>query len=75
MPLIISSFDRIGNIANAMDLRGFGKGKKRTYYSEHEETKQDKIMKVCYLLTAAGILAIIIGRIVAPPEYKMWKPW
>ena len=30
VPLIITSFDRIGNIANAMDLRGFGKKIKRT---------------------------------------------
>ena len=32
-PLIISSMDRIETISNAMELRGFGKGKKRTWYS------------------------------------------
>lgn len=32
-PLIISSMDRIELIANAMELRGFGKGKKRSWYS------------------------------------------
>ena len=37
VPLIVTSFDRVGNIANAMDLRGFGKNKTRTSYSEHEE--------------------------------------
>ncbi|MCH5254476.1 MAG: energy-coupling factor transporter transmembrane protein EcfT, partial [Lachnospiraceae bacterium] len=31
VPLIIVSFDRVGNIANAMDLRGYGRGKTRTY--------------------------------------------
>ena len=32
-PLIISSMDRIEVIANAMELRGFGKNRKRTWYS------------------------------------------
>ena len=32
-PLIVSSMERIEVIANAMELRGFGKNKKRTWYS------------------------------------------
>ena len=32
-PLIVSSMERIETIANAMELRGFGKNKKRTWYS------------------------------------------
>ncbi len=32
IPLILSSMDRIEIIANAMELRGFGKNKKRTWY-------------------------------------------
>jgi len=32
VPLILSSMDRIEVISNAMELRGFGKGKKRTWY-------------------------------------------
>ncbi len=32
-PLIISSMDRIEVISNAMELRGFGKGKRRSWYS------------------------------------------
>ncbi len=32
-PLVFSSMDRIDIIANAMELRGFGKNKKRTWYS------------------------------------------
>ena len=32
IPLILSSMDRIELISNAMELRGFGKGKKRTWY-------------------------------------------
>ena len=33
LPLILSSLDRIETISNVMDLRGFGKRKKRTWYS------------------------------------------
>lgn len=32
MPLILSGMDRIKAISNAMELRGFGKNKKRTWY-------------------------------------------
>ncbi|CDO02826.1 ABC-type cobalt transport system, permease component CbiQ [Oceanobacillus picturae] len=32
MPLIFSSLERIEVISNAMELRGFGKKKKRTWY-------------------------------------------
>ncbi len=32
VPLILSSLDRIEVISNAMELRGFGKNKKRTWY-------------------------------------------
>lgn len=33
LPLILSSLDRIEVISNAMELRGFGKNKRRTWYS------------------------------------------
>lgn len=41
MPLIFSSLDRIENISTAMELRAFGKNKKRTWYSERKFTKDD----------------------------------
>lgn len=41
MPLIFSSLDRIENISTAMELRAFGKNKKRTWYSERKFTKGD----------------------------------
>lgn len=75
IPLIIISFERVGNIANAMDLRGYGKGKTRTYYSEHEETLNDRRMKVFYILIYLSILAVIFCRIFFPPEFQVWAPW
>ncbi len=75
VPLIIISFERVGNIANAMDLRGYGKGKTRTYYSEHEETKNDRRMKIIYILLYLAIIAVIIRRIFFPAEFQVWAPW
>lgn len=75
VPLIITSFDRVGNIANAMDLRGFGKEKKRTYYSEHEEGPGDKIMKPVYLAIWLLFAVVVILRIVRPGEFLVWYPF
>lgn len=74
VPLIITSFDRIGNISNAMDLRGFGKGKTRSYYSEHEETTNDKKVKIVYITLFIFVIGYIIAKIVFDiPE--VWYPY
>ena len=75
VPLIISSLDRIGNIANAMDLRGFGKKKHRTYYSEHEPTKADNVFKVAYTLIGLFCAVYILVKIIWPPEMAVWYPF
>ncbi|MGN1343305.1 MAG: energy-coupling factor transporter transmembrane component T family protein [Traorella sp.] len=75
VPLIVTSFDRVGNISNAMDLRGFGKKKTRTYYCEHDETKDDKLMKVVYCLLLIAFVALVITRIIFPAKYEVWTPW
>jgi energy-coupling factor transport system permease protein len=41
IPLIFSTLDRIELITNAMDLRGFGKGKKRTWYISKKFSRED----------------------------------
>lgn len=41
MPLVLTSLDRIETISYAMELRSFGKYKKRTFYSERPFQKQD----------------------------------
>lgn len=75
VPLIITSFDRVGNIANAMDLRGFGKEKKRTYYSEHEEGPGDRIMKPVYLAIWLLFVVVVVLRIARPGEFLVWYPF
>lgn len=54
MPLIFSSLERIDLISNAMELRGFGKHKKRTWYSGRPFSKVDAAV-----LIIGGILFIL----------------
>ena len=58
IPLILSSLDRIETISNAMELRGFGKGTKRSWYSGRKFSKMDILsIAVC---TALLILSLLI---------------
>ena len=41
IPLILSSMERIETISNAMELRGFGKERKRTWSSGRPFSKMD----------------------------------
>ncbi|MGP6138998.1 MULTISPECIES: energy-coupling factor transporter transmembrane component T family protein [unclassified Jeotgalibaca] len=43
-PLILSSLDRIEVISHAMELRGFGKNKKRSWYSAKKPSQSDSIV-------------------------------
>ena len=55
IPLILSSMDRIEVISNAMELRGFGKGKTRSWYSARRFTKID------YLFMTISLLLIVVS--------------
>ncbi|MBR6382194.1 MAG: energy-coupling factor transporter transmembrane protein EcfT [Lachnospiraceae bacterium] len=56
IPLILSSMDRIEVISNAMELRCFGKNKKRTWYMAQRFRAPDYLcMLVCLLLLGASI--------------------
>lgn len=55
-PLIISSMDRIEIISNAMELRGFGKNKKRSWYSARPFKTGDYVsVIICVLFFAASV--------------------
>ena len=76
VPLIVSSFGRVDVIANAMDLRGFGRLKKKTWYSEHELTKADKVLrKFCIVLAVAIVAYIVWFRIINPWPATYWSPF
>lgn len=54
MPLMKNSIEKIDTISNAMDLRSFGHGKKRTWYRYTKFNKQDytalSVLAVCTIL-------------------------
>jgi len=64
LPLVISSIERIDVISRAMELRGFGKNKKRTWYCEKQFKKRDyiSIILAVFLFTAGIIYTFIDGN-------------
>lgn len=70
IPLVLSSMDRIEVISNAMELRGFGKNKKRSWYMGRKFKALDIIgMILCALLMAlALVLNVTNGS-------RFWNPF
>ena len=76
VPLVVSSFGRVETIANAMDLRGFGRLKKRTWFAEHELTRADRIARAFSAVFAAAILFYLIyTKLIHPYPVTMWCPF
>lgn len=57
-PLVFSSMDRIDVVSNAMELRGFGKHKKRTWYSGRPLKRNDYIVLAFSVIFSAIALYI-----------------
>lgn len=72
VPLILSTLDRVDLISNAMDLRGFGKEKKRSWYVAEKLKTSD------YVAMAIGA-AILLGSIymtsVVNGGSRFWNPF
>jgi energy-coupling factor transport system permease protein len=64
IPLIFSSLDRVELISNAMDLRGFAKGKTRTWYSSRQMDRFDLLAIVVSILIfiAAALVSAFINH-------------
>ncbi|HCU58001.1 MAG TPA: hypothetical protein DF984_07265 [Anaerolineaceae bacterium] len=60
IPLIFSSLDRIELISNAMDLRGFGKGKSRTWYTAKKFNRQDILALTVSALIFIGSICVSV---------------
>ena len=54
IPLILSSMERIETVSNAMELRGFGKSPKRTWYSGRKFSKLD----IGCMIFAVGLMLL-----------------
>ncbi|MBQ2228489.1 MAG: energy-coupling factor transporter transmembrane protein EcfT, partial [Firmicutes bacterium] len=62
VPLILSSMDRIEVISNAMELRSFGKNKKRTWYRYRKFTAWDfgaMLLGLAVLLISVVLTAFV----------------
>lgn len=58
IPLVFSTLDRIELISNAMDLRGFGKNKKRSWYSAGRLGKTDVLALILSAALFGGTLLV-----------------
>ncbi len=58
IPLILSSLDKIETISNAMELRGFGKNKKRTWYRLRPFQVADYVTVVLFI--AILIISMVV---------------
>lgn len=58
IPLIFSTLERIELISNAMDLRGFGKGQKRTWYTAKKFNREDYLAMLISALIFGGSLCV-----------------
>jgi len=62
-PLVFTSLDKIELISNAMELRGFGRLNKRTWFSSRAFTKWDYvIIGFCILCILLSVLTLIINN-------------
>lgn len=70
MPLIMSSLSRIEAISNAMELRGFGKEKKRTWYVQRKFSSRD------YIAVAFGAVILAASLIITFHDgNRFWNPF
>jgi len=62
-PLVLSSLQRIEVISNAMELRGFGKNKKRTWIVERPFGKEDyaALLIAVFMLAVSALFMVING--------------
>lgn len=61
MPLLLGSLDRIETVASAMELRGFGRGRRRTWYDLRPVRGRDvAVMLLAVVLVAAPFALIVL---------------
>ncbi len=70
-PLIFSTLDRVDSISNAMELRGFGKHKKRSWYAYSPLKRNDFIA----LLICLGFLGISLWLTIAVNHSQFFNPF
>lgn len=70
MPLLLGSLDRIETVSSAMELRGFGRGRGRTWY----DVKPMRLRDWATILGAAAVVAAAIVLVVVDGG-RYWNPF
>lgn len=71
-PLILSSLDKIEVISNAMELRGFGKKKKRTWYNARPFQRRDYMAIALFVVILAVTMFVMVQN--GSRFYNPWAP-
>ena len=69
LPLILTSLNRIDAISNAMELRGFGKNKKRTWYTRRSFARND------WFAIGLGMVLLLISLTVTIRFGRFYNPF
>ena len=69
LPLILTSLNRIDTISNAMELRGFGKSDKRTWYTRRPFTRRD------FIALGFGAVLLLISLAVTIKFGRFYNPF
>ena len=69
LPLILTSLNRIDTISNAMELRGFGKNGKRTWYTQRPFAKRD------FAALAFGAALLLVSLFVTIRYGRFYNPF
>ena len=69
LPLILTSLNRIDVISNAMELRGFGKGSKRTWYVRRPFARRD------FIALALGAALLLVSLTVTIKFGRFYNPF
>lgn len=70
IPLLLGTFDRIESVSSAMELRGFGRGRGRTWYDLRPMRAVD------WLAVAAGVVAILVPiALLLVNGGRFWNPF
>lgn len=70
VPLIFSSLERIDTVSTAMELRRFGKNKKRSWYTATPLTTQDKLVIALAVFLVALVLVLFLVN-----QGRFYNPW
>lgn len=77
IPLLLSTFERVDVIASAMDLRLYGIGKKRSYYSYKKPTRNDQFFRLIVIiqLIVFAVYLVVVVFLRPAGAGRVWYPW